>query len=280
MNVSVLHLRFPGFKQKALTFSYDDDVVFNARLKELFDGYGFKATFNLNGGLFLEETNERKMCAADMVKLLADSNHEIALHGYRHLSLAATNRASGIMDIVQDRMTLEKLFNRIVCGLAYGNGSFNDRVSQDLRVVGVKYARTVRATHDFRLPEDWLQWHPTCHHYDAQIDELWDRFIAIEQDRDHRAEPYIFYVWGHSYEFNDRDDWAHIERLLAKFAQHKDELYLATNGELYDYITGFDRLEMSIDRNIIYNPTVHDYYLQINFKNYLVKAGETLRLEN
>ncbi len=279
MNVGSLYLRFPDFKQKALTFSYDDDVIFNERLKNLFDKYGFKSTFNLNGGLFAEQTNHRKMSAEDTVKLLADSNHEIALHGYRHLSLAETNRASAIMDVVQDRITLEKLFDRIVCGLAYGNGSFNDAVAQDLRVAGVKYARTIQSNHAFHVPTDWLQWHPTCHQYDKQIEELWENFIALEQSGTHRSEPYIFYVWGHSYEFNDKDDWGYIERLLEKFADKKDELYLATNGELYDYISGFDKLEMSIDRNIIYNPTVYDYYLQINFENYLIKSGQTLKLK-
>jgi peptidoglycan/xylan/chitin deacetylase (PgdA/CDA1 family) len=35
-------------KKKALTFSYDDGVLQDIRLIELFNKYGMKATFNLN----------------------------------------------------------------------------------------------------------------------------------------------------------------------------------------------------------------------------------------
>ena len=44
-------IRYPGFRKKALTLSYDDGVVQDARLMELLDRHGIKATFNLNGFL-------------------------------------------------------------------------------------------------------------------------------------------------------------------------------------------------------------------------------------
>ena len=40
-------LLFPGRKHKAFTLSYDDGVVQDRRLIELFDRYEAKATFNL-----------------------------------------------------------------------------------------------------------------------------------------------------------------------------------------------------------------------------------------
>ena len=39
-------------KMKALTFSYDDGVLQDRRLIEIFNKYGLKATFNLNSGFF------------------------------------------------------------------------------------------------------------------------------------------------------------------------------------------------------------------------------------
>ena len=44
-------MRFPGGRDKALTFSYDDGVKGDIHLLELFKKYGVKGTFNLNSGL-------------------------------------------------------------------------------------------------------------------------------------------------------------------------------------------------------------------------------------
>ena len=40
---------FPGGRTKALTFSYDDGVIADRRLIEIFRENGLKGTFNLNG---------------------------------------------------------------------------------------------------------------------------------------------------------------------------------------------------------------------------------------
>ena len=46
------YMRYPEFKTKAVTFSYDDGVVQDRRLAGIFDKYGMKATFNINGAFF------------------------------------------------------------------------------------------------------------------------------------------------------------------------------------------------------------------------------------
>ncbi len=38
-------------KKKAVTFSYDDGVVYDRRLVGIFNKYGLKCTFNLNSGI-------------------------------------------------------------------------------------------------------------------------------------------------------------------------------------------------------------------------------------
>ena len=55
--MSRLFMRFPGFKPKALTLSYDDGVRQDKRLIAIMQKYGLKGTFNLNGGLFAESFN-------------------------------------------------------------------------------------------------------------------------------------------------------------------------------------------------------------------------------
>ena len=276
MVIRTVFLRYPGFKQKAVTFSYDDDVIFNFRLKEMFDKYGAKATFNLNGGQFSEnESDERIATLSDTVRILGDGKHEIALHGFYHKSLGLLDSATGLYDILNDRAALEAAFGRIIRGMAYANGSANAEVAENLRLNGIKYARTVKSTHDYHYPEDWLLWNPTCHHNDPKVFELIENYINLKQ-RPPYAVPLVFYIWGHSYEFHDSDNWGRMENILEKFAGGKDELFFATNGYLYDYVTGFKKLERSLDNSVIYNPTCTDYYLEIEYKNYLLKAGETL----
>ena len=45
-------LRFPGFKKRAVTLSYDDGMVYDKLLVEILNTYGIKCTFNLNSELF------------------------------------------------------------------------------------------------------------------------------------------------------------------------------------------------------------------------------------
>ena len=278
MNVTTVFLRYPGFKKKAVTFSYDDDVVFNFRLKDMFDKYGAKATFNLNGGLFAEKENSRTATAEQTLKILGDGKHEIALHGFKHKSLGFLDAAHGMYDILKDREALEKTFGRIIKGMAYANGSYNRQVADNLAAAGIKYARTVTSTYDFRYPENWLEWHPTCHHDDERAFALIEEYKNIELRKPYTV-PLVFYLWGHSYEFEDNSNWNRMEEILQRFSEFGDQLYFATNGRLYDYVTGFYRLETSIDGNMIYNPTADDYYVEIEYKNYLIKSGETVKID-
>ena len=45
--------RFPDFKFKTLTFSYDDGVAQDVRQIEIFKKYGMRGTFNVSADSFL-----------------------------------------------------------------------------------------------------------------------------------------------------------------------------------------------------------------------------------
>ena len=55
------------------------------------------------------------------------------------------------------------------------------------------------------MPHGFLKWNPTCHHSSHQIDTLIDKVLA-EDDWEHpwRITTKVFYLWGHSYEFDNR----------------------------------------------------------------------------
>ena len=215
-------LRFPDFKYKAVTLSYDDGVVFDRKLMEILDAYGLKCTFNLNSGLY---TVWRRLTRDEATELYANSPHEIAIHGAQHLGLAEISPEAATRDVMADRENLEKQFGRIIKGMAYAYGSYDDNVVEILKSCGVKYARTTVATNKFDIPTDWLRLPPTCHHTAANFEELTDKFLAIkESDAGYffGTAPKLFYLWGHSYEFNDNNNWEIIENFAKKVSGRED----------------------------------------------------------
>lgn len=264
-------LRFPGFRFRACTLSYDDGVKDDAKLIEIMRKYGLKGTFNLNSNALINGDPKRHS-PSDILSLFGDDT-EIALHGFNHLSLAQVTPPLAIRDVVADREYIEKTFKRIVRGMAYANGSYDDAVIEMLRSAGVAYCRTTKSTEAFTLPDEWLAWHPTCHHKNPKLFELADAFIAPpEKAYFWSKEPRVFYLWGHSYEFRNDDNWDIIERFGEKMAEC-DDIWHATNMEIYNYIESFKRLVFSSDLTLVENPTATDLYFVYKNKEILAKAG-------
>ena len=271
-------LRFPDFKYKAVTLSYDDGMVFDEKLIGILDRYGLKCTFNLNSEFFANEPGGRRLTKELATELYLNSRHEVAVHGARHLSLAEVGTETATRDVIADRENLEKQFGRIIKGMAYANGSYNDTVVEILRNCGIHYARTVIATNGFDIPTDWLRMPTTCHHTAANLDELTNEFLNAKEAAYYWGNsPKLFYLWGHSYEFNDNNNWEIIEN-FAKKVGNRDDIWYCTNGELYDYCKAYERLEYSVDGKTIKNDTTFDIYLCYYGKNLLAKAGSITEL--
>lgn len=54
-----MYMKLKDGKSKVLTFSYDDGVVEDIRLIDIFHARGLKGTFNINTGLYFPEDAER-----------------------------------------------------------------------------------------------------------------------------------------------------------------------------------------------------------------------------
>ncbi len=270
-------LRFPGFLSKACTLSYDDGRDCDRTLIEIMRKYGLRGTFNLNSSHFAE--NAPKCMSADEIKELYGDDTEIALHGYNHLSLARVTPSLALRDIVSDKEYMEKEFGKIIRGMAYANGSYSPEVIEMLRSAGVVYSRTTKATEGFELPEEWLAWHPTCHHKHPRLLELVDGFFTEDSSKYFwRNTPRVFYLWGHSYEYHNEGNWDILEGFGAEMAKHTD-VWHATNMEIYEYVEAFKRLVFSSDLSMVYNPTSTDICLNVMYKDVLVKSGETVATE-
>ena len=269
-------LRFPFFKGKAVTLSYDDGVIYDRPLIEILNKYGLKCTFNLNTKMFRGDFGDQKrLSKEEAIKLFSEhTEHEVALHGHQHLSLANCTEKDGIVDVLDNRRILEDMFNRIVIGMAYANASYDERVIGYLKELGIAYSRTTDATHKFNMPKRWLAWDPTCHHNDEKLFDLVAEFNNARYDNTF-ADPMLFYLWGHSYEFHDFDNWNRIEKFCKEIGG-KDDVWYCTNIELYNYTQAYNSLVWSADNKIICNPSLYDIYFQIDCVPVRIKSGETV----
>lgn len=224
-------------KMKAVTFSYDDCTMQDIRLVELFNKYGVKATFNVNSELLGHEgeldikgikVRHDKIPEKDIKAVF--ENHEVAVHTLTHPYLQNIEDDEEIVrQIEDDRKNLEKLVGYDICGMAYpGNGNNADRVAKIIKErTKIKYARTTISTYNFDLQENLYQFNPTVHHVDFdKMFALGEEFIALKPD-----SPKLYYIWGHSFEFDILNDWNKMEDFL-KLISGKDDIFYGTNREV------------------------------------------------
>ena len=275
-----MYMKLKDGKSKVLTLSYDDGVVQDIRLMEILNKYGIKATFNINTGLYLPEDAVReryygRMKLSEGKALYAGSGHEVAVHGLTHPALNRLKTDEVLTEILEDRKNIEKEYCTLARGMAYPGGTYDESVMDALRKCGICYARTIKSTEQVSFPENWLEWHPTCHHNNPRLMDLAKRFV--EETPRTGSATWMFYLWGHSYEFDNRDNWNVIE----EFARHcggKDDIWYATNIEIYDYVKAYESLETSVDKSFVHNPSAIDVWFAQNKEIYCVKAGQSLIL--
>lgn len=259
-----IFMRFPEGKKKALTLSYDDGVRQDKQLMDILNRHGLKCTFNINSGLFEPEgsyqpgTEKGRMTKAEALALYKDSGHEVAVHTLTHPHLE-TLPANGVAyEAARDRENLEEMFHTPVRGMAYPYGTLNDNVAEQLKAVGIVYSRTTISSHGFNIPRDWMRLEATCHHRDPKLSHLWEQFYHLEV----QTAPQMFYIWGHSYEFDNDNNWYIIEDFAQKAGGHQ-EIWYATNMEIYEYTEACRRLIFSNNMKIVKNPTALTLYLEV-----------------
>lgn len=244
-------LTFPEGKHKVLTASYDDGRTADRRLVRVFNEHGIKGTFHLNSGL--AGGNDR-LTLEEAEELYR--GHEIAAHTVKHPTIARCAREQLVSEISEDRKALERIANYPVRGFSYPNGSFNREIKEILPFLGIEYARTVNSHGDFRMPDDFMEWNPTCHH-NRNLLELTETFKQLKT----RQHLYMLYVWGHSYEFDNDNNWELIES-FCQSAGGRDDIWYATNMEIVEYLKGFKRLQFSAAMDFVYNPSYASIWLE------------------
>jgi peptidoglycan/xylan/chitin deacetylase (PgdA/CDA1 family) len=221
---------FPNGTMKALTLSYDDGVEQDRKLVEILNRYGIKAAFNLNSGIQTgangwqnKDVQIRRMNIKELPALY--EGHEIAVHSLTHPHLENLDGETIRNELEQDKLNLERIFGKPVYGMAYPFGTYNDLVVKTVGDCGLKFARAVESTYSFDVPASLLVYRPTLHHKDPRLMELAEDFIKLKP-----AGPQVFYLWGHSYEFDTDRNWQVIEDFCRLMAG-RDDIYYATNAQ-------------------------------------------------
>lgn len=276
-------IRFPGGKFKALTLSYDDGCLYDTKLVEIANKHGLKVTLNINSNMIAENENEWHLTAKKIKEITESGGHEIAVHGANHIALAKATLVDGINDVLECRKSLERTFGGIIRGMAYADsgirvsssGVSKDEIKNYLKSLGIAYARTLGGDNDlFQLPTDFYEWMPTAHHENPNLKNYLDKFLNAEMPEYIASRtPLLFYLWGHSYEFNANNNWDLLEDFCQKAGAH-DDIWYATNIEICDYINAYRKLQFNIDNTVVYNPTTTDIWFEIDGKTVCVKSNQ------
>ena len=227
-----------GGKRKALTFSFDDSIEQDKRLVEILDKYNLKCTFNVNSGLLGTKGTvpspdgrhfpHNKIEPSEVKELY--KNHEVACHTLTHPNLTNISNETIIYQIQQDCKILSELCGYEIKGMAYPGGGINndERVNEVVKNhTNLKYARTNKSNFSFDLQSDYYHFDPTVHtYYWDKMVELAKEFLDLKSDEDK-----IFYIYGHSYEFDFDDTWDKFEE-FCKMISGKDDIFYGTNSEI------------------------------------------------
>lgn len=227
-------------KMKALTFSYDDGVTQDIRFIEILNKYGLKCTFNLNSELLGTSRtlningkliNHNKVSPGEVKYIYA--GHEVAVHTLTHSNLTKIEDETEIIrQVEEDRLNLSALVGYEVIGMAYpcGGVNCNDRVANIIKNnTGVKYSRTITVTHSFDLYPDIFQYKASTYHniYWDEMLEMGRDFVELKTNT-----PKIFYIWGHSYEFDIYPERWEMFDEFCKIISGKDDIFYGTNKEI------------------------------------------------
>lgn len=278
-------LRFPGGKDKAVTFSYDDGFRYDIRLAQTLDRYRIKGTFNLNSATL---GRPQYLTKEEAEQHLLARGHEIAIHGADHRAPGCQRPIDGIQEVLNCRLALESAFGRIIRGMAYPdsgiqhleNGASVASIEGYLKDLDIAYARTAGQDNDrFELPTDWLRWMPTVHHTNPLALSYADRFVKLDQTDAYIDSrwPKLFYLWGHSYEFARNDNWELLDALCEKLGG-KEDIWYATNMEIYDYVSAYNALIFSADGTLVHNSTPVAVWFDADRTLYRLEGGQTIRM--
>ena len=183
---------------------------------------------------------------------------------------------------------LERLSCNLVRGMAYPFGNYNDSVIEIINSLGIEYARTVKDTYMFGIPNEFLKWHPTIHQFGKA-------YFTPDNPENDKKELAGFYqvvnhflktdslalldVWGHSWENEGAGNrWTEMEKFFKMVSMNPD-IYYTTQIGLVDYINAFKNLKFTLDKSMVTNLSSINVFIKMKGKAFNIEAGSTRLLD-
>ncbi len=271
--MEILFNLFPGGAKLALTMSYDGGNRADERLVGIFNRHGIRGTFHLCNQVLEAEDGVGRSAVRQLYE-----GFEISAHTVLHPFLDDIPASRLLREILDNRMYLEELAQAPVRGMSYPFGSASERVVRALPHYGIEYARTTGSAPGFQLPSDPLRWCPSCHHNQGLM-AMAEAFITGQGMSKRRLErPRLLYVWGHSYEFDNKDNWDVMEAFCA-YAGGREDIWYATSIEILDYMKALENLKFTARLDRVANPGALDVWLSVEGAAVRVPGGSQVLLQ-
>ncbi len=287
-SLETVSFKYPGFAEKAVTFSYDDLIYDDdPTLMSIFENYGIKSTFNLMTARFTGP--QYKQMTSDEAKAMYEG-FDVISHSYTHPDMRAS--ASTVMtydeiiaeiDKSQQDMTLMVGAEPIGYVWPYNvpndRSDYNNIINYIKENTAIKYCRSGNTSGTFSLPDNWYEWEMTCHH--DQLPSYLPQFLEADAD----DELLLLSVWGHSREFNPEKypsesklHWDEIEEYASILAEHT-EIWKADNTEVYMYANAVDCAAVDYSAGTVTNNSDLDLYAVVNGLRVIIPANTTYSLK-
>ena len=186
---------------------WDDGVLDDIRLCDLFREKNAKASFNLNMGLHGEQRGQpwrykdckdvQRLSRAELTTVYADFT--IANHSLTHAWPSRIALDDWKYEVTENRKQLQDLFQQPIHGFAYPFGDSTPESQAVIQDNGHLYARTCANATPCFPPEDPMLMPTDCH---FAAPDFWERFENAKA-----ANASVFYFWGHSFEMLDETYW-------------------------------------------------------------------------
>jgi peptidoglycan-N-acetylglucosamine deacetylase len=225
-------------KEIIVTTSWDDGHKCDLILKKLLDEYNIKGTFYPTPNYLIPMTNDEL--------LIIDQHHEIGAHTLNHPILTEIQKKFAWEEIMGSKKNLEDILGHPINMFCYPFGKYDNEIKDLIKKAGFIAARTCQPG-DFSKGKDPFEWHITLHASNGSprlTFNLWKKNHLLIQslfDWEIRAKMLfdkalqvggIYHIWGHSWEFEQKNEWDKLERVFKYIANRKNVLY-KTNSQIF-----------------------------------------------
>lgn len=233
-----------GTPHKYFTMSFDDGTHQDERIVELLKKYNVKCTFFINTGLYGVSWDwvagtvnkpglEHIRFTEEELRTGIYDGFDVEPHSLNHGALTTfVGTPERITSEVQDDAdNIASITGIVPCGFSYPGGAGDSNTKKVREIIldttNIRFARTINSTQKFKLPKNFMEWHPTTGLCDKNIIAKARSFVRAECNED-----MLFYVWGHGYELDGYDYWDEFEKFLQIISEAED-IIIVTNAEFY-----------------------------------------------